>query len=327
MAPDILTAHDVVKHYPVPKGSVRAVDQISLGIRQKEVFGLVGESGCGKSTLGKVLLRLEDATGGQVFFNGENIGKFSPKQLKRFRQKAQIIYQDPYSALNPRQRVGDLIKEPLAIHGIGTVQDQQDRMLWLFERVGLRPNQARRYPHEFSGGQRQRIVIARALALNPELIVADEPVSALDVSVQAQVINLLQELGKQFDLTYVFISHDLSVVEYLCTRVAVMYLGKIVEMGPKTEFYNNPLHPYSQALLSAALEPRLNRRKKRILLQGDVPSPINPPSGCAFHPRCSLRKQHCTENPPPLVEKNTGRWVSCWETGHTPASHKDSRNT
>lgn len=314
----ILRAEGLTKHYPLRgkafsqrKGKVRAVESVSMSIYKGEVFGLVGESGCGKSTLGRVLLRLEEPTAGGVFFEGEDLVRFERRRLKQFRRDAQIIYQDPYSALNPRIRVGDLIEEPLSIHGIGTPRERRERVSWLIAVVGLLPEQANRYPHEFSGGQRQRIVIARALALNPRLLLADEPVSALDVSIQAQIINLLKELQAEFNLTYVFISHDLSLVEYIADRVAVMYLGRIVELAPKKAFYDAPSHPYSQALLSAAPNPDPGAKRQRILLTGDVPSPVNPPSGCAFHPRCRERQSICSERLPVLKELAPGRWIAC----------------
>jgi oligopeptide transport system ATP-binding protein len=316
--PQILKVEGVKKHYPLKTagfsrrvGVVRAVDGVSLGVLTGEVFGLVGESGCGKSTLGRVLLRLEEPTQGHVFFEDHDLGDFERARLRQFRREAQIIYQDPYSALNPRKKVGRLIKEPLLIHRIGTAQERRDRVAWLLKVVGLQPEHAERYPHEFSGGQRQRIVIARALALNPKLLLADEPVSALDVSIQAQVINLLKELQSDFNLTYVFISHDLRVVEYIADRVGVMYLGRLVEVGPKKDFYTHPLHPYSQALLSAAPVPDPTAKPHRIILSGDVPSPINPPPGCPFHPRCPERQAVCSEEAPLLRQVAAGHWVAC----------------
>jgi oligopeptide transport system ATP-binding protein len=318
MTKPILAAERVAKHYPLRgagfsrrSGRVLAVADVSFEIAAGEVFGLVGESGCGKSTLGRVLLRLEELTTGRVCFNGEDIAAFDAPRLKRFRREAQIVYQDPYSSLNPRRTIGDLIAEPLDIHRVGTPAERRERRAWLLNVVGLLPEHGRRYPHEFSGGQRQRIVIARALALNPELLLADEPVSALDVSIQAQVVNLLKELQAQFNLTYIFISHDLSLVEYICDRVAVMYLGRLVELARKQDLYGQPSHPYTQALLSAAPVPDPKARKNRILLAGDVPSPIHPPSGCSFHPRCRERRDICSEQFPEFREISPGRFVAC----------------
>jgi len=318
MAQPILVAEHVAKHYPLKgagfsrrRGRVLAVADVSLSVAAGEVFGLVGESGCGKSTLGRALLRLEDPTAGRVLFNGEDIAAFDPPRLKQFRREAQIIYQDPYSSLNPRRQIGDLVAEPLDIHRVGTPAERQERAAWLLKVVGLLPEHARRYPHEFSGGQRQRIVIARALALNPMLLLADEPVSALDVSIQAQVINLLKELQSQFNLTYLFISHDLSLVEYISDRVAVMYLGRLVELASKQELYREPLHPYTQALLSAAPVPDPRAPKNRILLTGDVPSPVHPPAGCSFHPRCRESRGICRSDPPAFRELSPGRFVAC----------------
>lgn len=318
MSKALLEAADICKYYPVQssgfgskKGMVRAVDGVSLSVRPGEVYGLVGESGCGKSSLGRTLLRLEDPTSGTVAVDGVDLSTLKGKALKAFRRQAQIIYQDPYSALNPRQKVGDIIAEPLIIHGQGSKNEHREQVQQLMDVVGLRPGQARRYPHEFSGGQRQRIVIARTLALRPRLILADEPVSALDVSIQAQVINLLQELKTRFGLTYIFISHDLSVVEYICDRVAVMYLGRLVETASKEAFYANALHPYSQALLSASPRTAPGAATQRIVLQGDVPSPINPPQGCAFHPRCREAEDICRTLRPELREIQSGHQVAC----------------
>ncbi len=321
MKQSFLSAQNVKKYYPLKSsrfsrrhGVVRAVDGISFDVREREVFGLVGESGCGKSSLGRILLRLEEPTAGQIYFQENNLGAFDKIRLKQFRREAQIIYQDPYSALNPRKKIGQLIQEPLDIHKIGTPKARQERVAWLLEKVGLPPEYAKRYPHQFSGGQRQRIVVARALALNPRLLLADEPVSALDVSIQAQVINLLMDLREELGLTYIFISHDLSVIEHICDEVAVMYLGRIVESAPKKAFYDQPKHPYSQALLSAAPVPDPEASKQHIILQGDVPSPINPPAGCPFHPRCPVRKPtwtECTSEIPALRQISPGRRVSC----------------
>jgi oligopeptide/dipeptide ABC transporter ATP-binding protein len=318
MTEPILTAEHVAKHYPLRgvgfsrrKGRVLAVADVSFEIAAGEVFGLVGESGCGKSTLGRVLLRLEEPTAGRVHFNGEDIAAFGDARLKRFRREAQIVYQDPYSSLNPRRTIGDLIAEPLDIHRVGSPAERRERVAWLLNVVGLLPEHGRRYPHEFSGGQRQRIVIARALALNPRLLLADEPVSALDVSIQAQVVNLLRDLQAQFNLTYLFISHDLSLVEYICNRVAVMYLGRLVELASKQELYREPLHPYTQALLSAAPVPDPKVRKHRILLAGDVPSSIHPPTGCSFHPRCRESRGICSQQLPEFRPISSGRFIAC----------------
>ncbi|MCF8104561.1 MAG: dipeptide ABC transporter ATP-binding protein [Desulfohalobiaceae bacterium] len=318
MTENILSAEQLSKHYPIKehglfrsKAVVRAVEEVSLEVEKGEVFGLVGESGCGKSSLGRVLLRLEEPSAGRVLFQGQDLVGFDRSELKAFRRQAQIIYQDPYSALNPRQRIQDLVREPLDIHGLGTGRQRSERVSRLLEKVGLRPDHASRYPHEFSGGQRQRIVIARALALNPKLILADEAVSALDVSIQAQVINLLKDLRQEFTLTYIFISHDLSVIKHIADRVGVMYLGRLVEVAPKRSFYQEPKHPYSRALLSSAPVPDPRARRQRIILAGDVPSPVNPPSGCSFHPRCPQCLEMCKDTFPPLRQISPQRYAAC----------------
>ena len=318
----LIEIKDLVKHYPIKGGvmlkeiaSVKAVDGVSLSIRHGETLGLVGESGCGKTTLGRNLLRLEEPTAGEVYFKGENILAYNREQLRALRRQMQIIFQDPYSSLNPRKAIAQIIGEPLLVHGMKTRKQREQRVLDLLEVVGLRKEHMRRYPHQFSGGQRQRIGVARALALNPELIVCDEAVSALDVSIQAQVINLLKDLQQEFGLTYLFISHDLSVVEHVCQRVAVMYLGKIVEMADSRDLYQTPLHPYTQALLSASPVPDPDKKRKRIILQGDVPSPIDPPPGCRFHTRCPYAKDVCRRRTPELREVGAGHQAACFWAG------------
>lgn len=310
---DLVAVHDLVKHFPI-EGSddvVRAVDGISFTIRNGETLGLVGESGCGKSTVGRCLLRLHEPTSGDVLFEGRNIVDLSHKEMQGLRKEMQIIFQDPYASLNPRLSILSIVSEPLKIHGVSSKQERKDRVADLLSKVGLDPNYMNRYPHEFSGGQRQRIGIARALALNPKLIICDEPVSALDVSVQAQVVNLLQDLQSELGLTYLFISHGLAVVEHISNRVAVMYLGKIVEIADSTELYENPLHPYTQALLSAIPVPNPKEKRQRIVLKGDVPTPINPPSGCRFRTRCPYAIDDCAKIVPELKEYAPGQFAAC----------------
>lgn len=294
------------------KEAVRAVDNVSFYIEKREVLGLVGESGCGKTTCGKTILRVLDPTAGSIFFKGQNITHLKRKELLKFRKRMMIIYQDPFGSLDPRMTIGSTIAEPMEVHKIIPRKEQEEKVIEIMGKVGLLSDQINRYPHEFSGGQRQRIGIARALATNPEFIVADECVSALDVSIQAQIINLLQDLQKEFGLTLLFVAHDLSVIKHICDRVAVMYLGKIVETAPKRELFNNPKHPYTQALLSAIPIPDPKLRKKGHILMGDVPSPVNPPSGCRFHTRCPYVKTRCKEVEPEL---------KCFENIHYIACH------
>jgi len=318
-AAPLLEVRDLVKHFPIRRGlfgraagAVRAVDGVSFALAAGEVLGLVGESGCGKTTTGRALLRLIEPTSGSVRFAGREVLDLPRGELRALRRRMQIIFQDPYSSLNPRHTVGSIVGEPLAIHGLARGRAARERVAELLRLVGLAPEHARRYPHEFSGGQRQRIGIARALAVDPQLIVADEPVSALDVSIQAQVLNLLQDLRERLALTYLFIAHDLAVVEHISDRVAVMYLGRIVELAPSRILYAGARHPYTQALLSAVPEPRPGGRGARIVLAGDVPSPARPPAGCRFHPRCRLADgERCAREEPALREIAPGHWAAC----------------
>ncbi len=314
----LLEINNLVKHFPVvggvfsrPIGWVRAVDDISFHIFEGETFGLVGESGSGKTTAGKTIIKLIEPTKGQIIFNGIDITKFGENKIRPLRREMQIIFQDPYGSLNPRMPIGEIIKEPLMVHNIGDKKEQEERVVEIMKLVGLRPEYLRRYPHEFSGGQRQRIGIARAVVLNPKFIVADEPVSALDASIQAQVLNLLLELQQKLALTYLLVAHNLAVVRHVSDRIGVMYLGKLVEVAETKELFKNPLHPYTQALLSAIPIPDPEIKKERILLQGDIPSPINPPSGCRFRTRCRYAKDICKESEPPLVDVGSGHYVAC----------------
>lgn len=319
MSTPLLKVENVVKRFPIYGGvfsrevaSVKAVSDVSFELKKGETLGLVGESGCGKSTLGRCLIRLHDTTSGKISYNGKDITHIEGEELRDMRKKMQIIFQDPFASLNPRMTIGAILEEPLIIHNLfETPKDRQDRIHELIDLVGLRREHLNRYPHEFSGGQRQRVGIARALAVNPELIVCDEPVSALDVSIQAQVINLLMELQQKLGLTYVFIAHDLKVVEHVSTHVAVMYLGKIVEMAAAEDLYKNPKHPYTKALMSAIPVPDPRRKEERIILTGDVPSPINPPTGCHFHPRCPMAIEECKTKVPVLENKAPNHIAAC----------------
>jgi oligopeptide transport system ATP-binding protein len=314
----ILEVRNLKKHYPIRKGffskqvgAVKAVDGITLSVEQGETLAVVGESGCGKSTTGRAILRLIEPSEGEILFNGTDVRSLGTEQLRRFRTDMQMVFQDPYASLDPRWTVQRILEEPMRTHEQAAGNELKSRVEYLMEVVGLSPYQAHRFPHEFSGGQRQRIGIARALALNPKFIVCDEPVSALDVSIQAQVLNLMQDLQEQFGLTYMFISHDLSVVKFISDRVAVMYLGRIVELAPTKALFAKPLHPYTQALMSAVPVPNPALKKQRIVLSGDVPNPETPPSGCAFHPRCPHAMDRCRTEEPVLRELESGHQVSC----------------
>jgi oligopeptide transport system ATP-binding protein len=321
-APDLITIRNLKMHFPVTEGAlfrrligqVKAVDGISFTIRKGETLGLVGESGCGKTTTGRCILQLEHATDGEIVFDGKNLIALDRKSMNALRRKIQVIFQDPYSSLNPRMKIGEIIAEPMKVHRTEPDKPARDaRVIELLRLCGLDPRFADRYPHEMSGGQRQRVGIARALSVQPEFIICDEAISALDVSIQAQIINLLEDLRDQFGLTYLFIAHDLSVVRHLCHRVAVMYLGKIVELADCDELYGNPLHPYTQALLAAVPvpDPEIERQRAHQIVKGEVPSPINPPSGCVFHPRCPLAIADCSKIVPEFRELRPGHWVAC----------------
>ncbi len=322
----LVVVNNLVKRFPIKGGilgrevaAVQAIQGVSLTIKRGETLGLVGESGCGKSTLGRCILRLIEPTSGEVYFDGKSVLNLDAGELRRIRRKMQIIFQDPFASLNPRMTVGSILSEPIKIHGLAKGPDVLKRVMKLLDLCGLRAEAVNRYPHEFSGGQRQRICIARALAVEPEFIVCDEPVSALDVSIQAQIINLLQDLQRELKLTYLFIAHDLKVVEHISNRVAVMYLGKVAEIADGEAIYKTPMHPYTRALFSAIPMPDPKGKRQRILLQGDVPSPINVPSGCSFHPRCPIVKDDCKQNVPGLEEKGQGHAAACRYTAESMA--------
>ena len=317
--PDLLVVDKLVKYFPVRAGLfqrvsawVQAVDKVSFAVKKGETLGMVGESGCGKTTVGRTILRLIEPTSGDVTFEGKNVLKLNQRELKPLRRDMQIIFQDPYASLNPRMPIGESVMEGLQIHNIGRPKERWEIAVNMLKKVGLEEYHARRYPHEFSGGQRQRIGIARALALNPKFIVCDEPVSALDVSIQSQVLNILKDLQEEFGLTYLFIAHNLSVVEHISDRVAVMYLGKMVELTDRDALYREPLHPYTKALLSAIPVPHPDIKRERTILKGDVPSPLNPPKGCRFHTRCPIAVSQCSQEEPEFKEARPGHWVACW---------------
>ena len=315
----LVEVNNLVKYFPVRAGLmqrvvnwVKAVDDVSFFVRNGETLGLVGESGCGKTTVGRTMIRLIEPTGGSVRFENKDVFKLNPKEMKIVRRDMQIIFQDPYASLDPRVPIGESVMEGLHIHGIGTKKERVDIMMETLKKVGLEDYHARRYPHEFSGDQRQRIGIARALALRPRFIICDEPVSALDVSIQSQVLNILKDLQAEFGLTYLFIAHNLSVVEHVSNRVAVMYLGKMVELTTREELFRKPLHPYTIALMSAIPVPNPRLKRQRTILKGDVPSPLNPPKGCRFHPRCPVAMEICAQEEPQFKELLPDHWVACW---------------
>lgn len=317
---ELIKVNNLVKYFPVREGLlqrvkdyVRAVDNVSFVVREGETLGMVGESGCGKTTVGRTMLRLIEPTSGSVMIDGKDVFKLSGNELKIMRRNMQIIFQDPYASLDPRMPIGESVMEGLNIHRIGTPKERYEIMLDTLKKVGLEDYHARRYPHEFSGGQRQRIGIARALALRPKFIVCDEPVSALDVSIQSQVLNILKDLQQEFGLTYLFIAHNLSVVEHISNRVAVMYLGKMVELSGRDDLFADPRHPYTRALMSAIPIPDPTLKRERTILKGDVPSPLNPPSGCRFHPRCPIAVAVCSQQEPEFREVGPDHWVACWE--------------
>ncbi len=318
MSETVLEVKKLSKYFPIRGGllrrvvgHVKAVDQVSFSIKQGETFGLVGESGCGKSTTGRTLVRRLEPTGGQVRFEGRDIAQLSRRAMRKVRRDLQMVFQDPFASLNPTMTAGELIEEPLRVHGLYTKAERREKVREMMETVGLDSAYLQRYPHEFSGGQRQRIGIARALSLRPKLIIADEPVSALDVSIQSQILNLMEDLQEQFGLTYIFIAHDLSVVKHISDRVGVMYLGRMVEVAPKKELYGHPAHPYTEALLSAVPVPNPRHKRERIVLSGNVPSPANPPAGCAFHPRCPKAFDRCRQERPELIHLGREHYVAC----------------
>ena len=318
MSETVLEVKKLSKYFPIRGGllrrvvgHVKAVDQVSFSIKQGETFGLVGESGCGKSTTGRTILRLLEPTGGQVLFEGRDIAQLSRRAMRKVRRDLQMVFQDPFASLNPTMTAGELIEEPLRVHGLYTKAERREKVREMMETVGLDSAYLQRYPHEFSGGQRQRIGIARALSLRPKLIIADEPVAALDVSIQSQILNLMEDLQEQFGLTYIFIAHDLSVVKHISDRVGVMYLGRMVEVAPKKELYGHPAHPYTEALLSAVPVPNPRHKRERIVLSGNVPSPANPPAGCAFHPRCPKAFDRCRQERPELIHLGREHYVAC----------------